>query len=277
MRDRSRRPKPGPDEHFRILRLPTLLVLLFLLPLLLGCPGKDRPTGGDAPPAEAPPVEMSDSRALLDYAKTRGIGVDERIQALEQLVSDYPESPEAEEALGFLADTLANQMRVEEAAARYRELVERYPGGGGNHRAHRYLVGYARRVLEDEEQARAFLRAAVKDLSLALDEDPGRLLGPTAIELANAQLELEDWEGALATYGRMVEAPSGDDVEREVYRITAEFHIGNVLARLGRTGEARASYERTRGMIDATGDLDAVRRGEMEARVREAFEALDAK
>jgi len=256
--------------------LPFFAILAVLLGLAVGCGERSTPAEPTPPaPGEPAPPRISESQALLDLARTRAVGAQKRISILEQILSDYPNAPETEESLSLLADSLANFGRVDEAYGRYQELIRRFPAGIFNAKAHAYSIGYAHNVSKDPEALAMALHAAVEDLGACLDKHPEELLGPAAIIRANAQLELEDWEGALETYRRMVSAPPTDAPEREEYRITASFHIGNVRERQGKRQDARRAFEEARSLLAKTTSLDPGRRAALDEGIRRALDSLE--
>ncbi len=259
-----------------VFRIPTAFVLLCGLALFAtGC-GKGGGEGGSARRADADvkPLEITESMALLERAKARP-GIQMQVQICEQILTEYPDSPEVEEALYFLAKSLAFLNRYEDAVTRYRELVERFPGGSFNVDAHQYIWNYARKAEKDEEAFQKAVQTAITDTKLYLSSNPEGWLSAQGTSLAYAYLELEDYDGARDTYERIVQSEPTDDPLREQARITAQFHIGNIYREQDARDEAIAAYEKALELVKASDEVLAPEtRDTNEASIRQAIGEL---
>jgi len=228
-----------------------------------------------APAPDAPrPLDISAPAALLE--RIRQPGTRDRIELCRQLLEDYPDSPQAEEALYLLGQAYQSLNRHEEAAARFRDLVTRYPAGEFNAAAHPFLWAYARKVEGDEAVYRAAVERAIEDLRSRLEANPGEWTGEIGMHLATAHCEIEDWDGALEVYGEIASRPEPEEARAAETRVQARFYAAEIHRRLDRLDAAAAAYEASLELLSRAEPIDPARRRTLEANIRERLQEIRA-
>lgn len=236
------------------------VALLVFSSIAAGCGGNSE-SGSSSKNAESRPIEtieITAAAALLDRA--RQPGVEDRATLCEQILEDYPESPEAEEALFLLCKLDQNANRHESAYNRYRRLVESHPAGRFASEAHQYLWSYEARIAQDEQAHDRATMAAIEDLRARLEKHPEEWLGASGRTLTMAYLERGDIEGAVGALERQIAAEPSERAIDEQTRVTALFHLGSLHVREENFAEARAAFERGLEVIESNEVIDDVSR-----------------
>ncbi len=130
---------------------------------LTGCPGPDGAAdgggaGGRADAERSLAGRLDDARALFDLAQK--LSIDRRIETLEQIVRDYPESEVLEEALLRLALDYYARTRLEEAERTCHTIINLFPKSPHVFFPLQFILDRARQAVDEAGDALA--RAAAE-------------------------------------------------------------------------------------------------------------------
>ncbi len=261
---------------------PWAAVSLVLLLIASGCGGDttDEDRSGSNGEREsrsiesAEPFEITAAAALLERARQPGTG--ERAVLCQQILDDFPDSPEAQEALFLLCKLDQNANRHEAAYEGFRRLVSEYPAGKFASEAHQYIWSYESKVAQDEGAHARATSDAIADLTARLDRHPDEWLDASGRTLAMAYLERGDTEGAIGALEKQIDAAPSERSLAEQTRITAYFHLGSLYVREGNHAQARSTFERGLKALEASEVIDSVSRDASRTSFETAIAQLDA-